>query len=883
MRLRRLAGFAVVALVGGTGLTTTAAQAAPAARAAQAALATQAAAAPPTDLFVDQQACATGADGTQKAPFCTISAAAAVVQPGQTVWVQPGHYPETVRVTRSGTSTAPVTFRAGSVRSGVRVGRVLAGQTVTEPIFTLAGVHDVVVRGFGLEAAPTAPAVLVDGSSRITIDANSMTSATAPAGVRVTGGSSDVTISRQWFVIGGGPAVRVEAGTVRAVVTGNQTVARAGVAIADAPGAVVTGNTLVTTCGLGVSVTGASAGVSIRNNVVGTGGTGRTACADPATATALSVSGASVAGTSVDHNLIDPASGAPPYAWNGVTYARVADFVSATGQGGHDLSADPRLGAVQSGFYRSWLPLRADSPAVDSGDASAPGATATDLLGNPITDDPDVANTGPGATYRDRGAVELQGPAEAGQVAVRRVAGGGPADIVAEASPSHTWPAGGPAGSVAFQFSGTRYPLIADSTRATHTARRAGSACVTYWFSRDGFRNAGTYAGQSCTVTGAHFTAVAPTRLLDTRAAIGIPTTSPVAGKGRVQLSIPRIGGVPAADISAVVLNVTVTQPNAAGFLKVYPGTVSGTEASSVNFVAKETVPNLVTVPIGDGVVVLENMSSGTVHLVADLQGYYSAQGSGFKPLSPVRVLDTRSGTGKPIAANADLRLDLSGRLPSDATAAILNVTVTGPTAAGVLKVYPDGTPTPVASNLNFVAGQTIPNLVVVPVVAGRALIRNASSGTTHVVADLAGWFGSAASGATQSYVPFGPNRIADSRTGTGFVGRGAGPVEPRGEATVEAWYLKEFDGFRCDACPTPAAVVANLTVTAPSAAGVLTAYPYGEPRPTASNVNFVAGETASNLAVVKVGGRKLSLYNASSGGTQVIVDQSGYFVPAAS
>ncbi|MEU5789141.1 hypothetical protein ABZ754_15610 [Micromonospora purpureochromogenes] len=263
---------------------------------------------------------------------------------------------------------------------------------------------------------------------------------------------------------------------------------------------------------------------------------------------------------------------------------------------------------------------------------------------------------------------------------------------------------------------------------------------------------------------------------------------------------------------------------------------------------------------------------------MADLQGFYGRQGSGLKPFTPTRVLDTR--TGAALAANGERRLDLSGRVPVDATAAILNVTVTKPTASGVLKVYPDGSPVPVASNLNFVAGQTIPNLVIVPVVAGKAMIRNASSGTTHVVADLAGYFGSAASGANQTYVPHGPHRIADSRNRTGWIKPYDGPFTKYATASADVLVSQQCDG----GCPAPTAAVLNLTVTAPTAAGVLTAYPAGQAAPTASNVNFVARETASNLAVVKVGADgRIAAYNNSSGSTHVVVDQAGYFIAPAS
>ncbi|MBS2962172.1 hypothetical protein KGA66_03890 [Actinocrinis puniceicyclus] len=74
-------------------------------------------------------------------------------------------------------------------------------------------------------------------------------------------------------------------------------------------------------------------------------------------------------------------------------------------------------------------------------------------------------------------------------------------------------------------------------------------------------------------------------------------------------------------------------------------------------------------------------------------------------------------------------------------TAVVLNVTVTAPTASGYLTVYPDGAPRPTVSNLNFSAGEVIPNLVVVPVVNGKVDFYNGTGGNVHVIADVAGYF----------------------------------------------------------------------------------------------------------------------------------------------
>ena len=59
--------------------------------------------------------------------------------------------------------------------------------------------------------------------------------------------------------------------------------------------------------------------------------------------------------------------------------------------------------------------------------------------------------------------------------------------------------------------------------------------------------------------------------------------------------------------------------------------------------------------------------------------------------------------------------------------------------------------------------------------------------------------------------------------------------------------------------------MVLNVTVTEPRPASYLTAWPTGDPRPLASNLNYVAGQTVPNLVIVKVGaGGKVSLYNAA-------------------
>ncbi|MET8462774.1 DUF1565 domain-containing protein [Micromonospora zamorensis] len=865
MDRRQVARLTVVPLLGGAGLL---GPTMPAMAAAPEPVA-RTAAGPANELYVSKGHCSSVADGTEEAPYCTISAAAAVAQPGQTVLVQPGNYPETVAFTQSGTETAPITFRAVNTVDGwVRVGRV-PDADVTGTILSLNHVHDVVVDGFLLygQSASASPAVVIDGSSRVMLNGVAVQQGKVPAVVRVSGASRDVTISRNWLVNvndTGTVALAVEGAATGTTIFANQ-VAVGRIGITDAPGTTVTNNTVTAACGPGIDITGTSPGASVENNIVKPMGKQAVSCKMPVADGAISVSAASLPAVA-DYNLIDPTAGVAPYSWAGTTHPTLDGFRSATGQGGHDISADPLLGN-QSGGMRGFFPLKAGSPAVDSANAMARGLPATDMLGNSHLDDPEVTNTGTGNGYHDRGAVERVGGLSWSVDPFRQTRDGGPLDGTARSTTRSSWPSDGPVGTFTYKFSDSKFYRVSQSPEETHRFLRAGRACAYIRSNVSGNREAEGSYSTLCTVLGAHYMPVSPTRLLDTRSAVGVGTRTPIPANSDVVLPISSIGGVPVARISAVVLNVTVTEPTTSGFLTVYPDGTGTPSASNVNFVARETVPNLVTVPVENGKIRIRNSSGGTVHVIADLQGQYSAEGQGFTALTPQRALDTRTAGGA-FPPNTTRQLDLARQIPADATAVVLNVTVTGPTTSGVLKVFPAGAALPAASNLNFVTGQTIPNLVTTPVVGGKVSIHNESSGSTHVVADVAGYFGP---DGQLTYVPNSPVRIADTRADPN---RGNHPLNPRESITA---YSNFAAGVSCS-CPFVAAMVANLTVTAPTTAGVLTAYPAEEARPSASNVNFAAGETASNLAIVGTG-RGTVLYNNSSGTTHVIVDQSGVFI----
>jgi WD40 repeat protein len=253
----------------------------------------------------------------------------------------------------------------------------------------------------------------------------------------------------------------------------------------------------------------------------------------------------------------------------------------------------------------------------------------------------------------------------------------------------------------------------------------------------------------SGTPGGGGFTSVTPTRLLDTRA-----NPSPLGALQSLSLPVAGQGPVPPAGVSAVALNVTVVAPTSAGYITVWGNGANRPEVSNLNFVAGQTVPNLVIAPVAsDGTVQLYNGSYGSVQLIVDVSGYFlggTPAGGGLVSLSPARLLDTRDGTGLPYSKPAavgplkslTLQVGGVGSVPSSGVSAVvLNVTAVAPTAPGYITVWGDGVSPPVASNLNFTAGQTVPNLVVVPVSSdGTVHFYNGSGGTVQLIADIFGY-----------------------------------------------------------------------------------------------------------------------------------------------
>lgn len=254
--------------------------------------------------------------------------------------------------------------------------------------------------------------------------------------------------------------------------------------------------------------------------------------------------------------------------------------------------------------------------------------------------------------------------------------------------------------------------------------------------------------------------------------------------------------------------------------------------------------------------------------------------GAEYTAYGPVRILDTRSGLGAatgvvPAGKAVRVKVGGNGSIPVGVTAAVVNITVTDPSGNGFVTAYADGSAVPTTSNVNYGKGQTVPNMAIVPV-GGDGYVdlynAGANGASVDLVADISGYFTqSQASG----YASVTPYRLVDTRNGTGVA---KGHVASGGSISVPV-------AAALPAGVSATAVAVNITATDGTGAGVLTAYPDGETKPSTSNVNYAGNQNIANSAVIPVGADgRIDIANALAGGSgsaDIVVDVAGYYSAA--
>lgn len=289
----------------------------------------------------------------------------------------------------------------------------------------------------------------------------------------------------------------------------------------------------------------------------------------------------------------------------------------------------------------------------------------------------------------------------------------------------------------------------------------------------------GWFSTSASAERGARLVSLSPGRILDTRSGIsrsgqlgaGEQFKLPIRGADAVNPA--RTDYVPAdASVSGVILNVTATGPSSNTFVSLQPEAFgSFPTTSSVNLKRGETKANLVMVPVGaDGTISLFN-EAGTVHLIADVVGYYrngvndETRAGRIVPISsPFRAFDTRlpeffatpaapgqedpwdfdddSAPGKSFVDS----VKIDGVPVGEVGALLLNFTAVPSSFPAYvarkdsfLTVYPGGTTLPDSSNVNVTSATgAVPNFAVATLSADDKLNVYNDNGFVHYLGDVA-------------------------------------------------------------------------------------------------------------------------------------------------
>ena len=351
-----------------------------------------------------------------------------------------------------------------------------------------------------------------------------------------------------------------------------------------------------------------------------------------------------------------------------------------------------------------------------------------------------------------------------------------------------------------------------------------------------------------------------PYRLLDTRTDPQVSLQGGRENTFTIPTGFAAGADAPPANISSVVLNITVTDATEDTHLSVWPTGQPRPKTSNVNVAAGRASANLVTVPVGQAHAISTYLNSGRGEIVVDVVGFYRPNsGYYFTPLAPARLLDTRATRKIGVDEVRPVKVAGVNGVPADVTSVVLNLTSTETSTDTYVTVYPGGAERPVSSNLNPEPLKDKANQVIVPVGADGTVNVFNHNGATHVILDVFGYF-SPDFGAGR-FVPTVPVRLLDTRT-TPF-------AKPGSDSTTVVGSIP------------PGAVAAVLNVTATNTTGdsYLTVHGHGTARPGTSNLNLLRGATIPNHVTTPVSPEgKVDMYN-HVGSTDVIADLFGYYV----
>jgi len=189
------------------------------------------------------------------------------------------------------------------------------------------------------------------------------------------------------------------------------------------------------------------------------------------------------------------------------------------------------------------------------------------------------------------------------------------------------------------------------------------------------------------------------------------------------------------------------------GLVRFAPSSVGGTDLLDMNFAtagsfddAQLDVGKSFTDP--DLALTITALSKTASSLTIQVDYGTPPPATSFHTVQPCRVFDTRSANGTyggpTLYAGQARSWVVRGRcgIPATAKSIAGNLTATGSTAAGSVRLVPGGAPATGTATVSFRAGQTRANNVTMPLGAsGDVVVDGLPTGTAHVILDVVGWF----------------------------------------------------------------------------------------------------------------------------------------------
>jgi PKD repeat protein len=381
--------------------------------------------------------------------------------------------------------------------------------------------------------------------------------------------------------------------------------------------------------------------------------------------------------------------------------------------------------------------------------------------------------------------------------------------------------------------------------------------------------------------------AVAPCRILDTRNTTILTSNQPLV------INIAGSCGIPST-AKAVSFNATAVSPNGSGKITLYPGNLTASwsgERSTLNFApatsprGNDAVIQLATDGTGTlGITAVVTGSPGQVHLILDVQGYFStdttpasgAQGPlGFQTLPICRLADTRNSS--PLAAGTVRTFTAQGvcGVPAGAAVGSLQVGVIAPAYGGYFTVYPSNIATPTVSAINFPAGISAlrngARVNLAPTTPDFAVNFGSTAGASvNATFDVNGYF---KSDAPLKYHPIAPCRVVDTTD----------PAMGGPALVTDVVRTFQVQG-NCGVPVGAKAAAVRLKVSVPTSVGVLSVYPSDVPLPSNSTIQFDANEPELSMGTIVAlstlaNDLAVSPNKMTAGGTvHLLIDVFGYF-----